>query len=131
MSINQWFSLEQAAEALGMAPEEVEALAERGTLAARKLEGAWTISAIAVDNYRRNQGKRSAAPPGWERASGGGGGSLRSQEAQARRAAAVKQRMQGINDAQVRDRGSLELDLSVLEELKIPDADRVDAPSED
>ena len=112
-------SIADVAKMLEMPPEQVQELVERGTLPALRTPEGWRISKFSVDTFIRLGRHADLVPDGWQ-SSRQGASRGRKLEDQARSANVAKQKMAGFMDPGVRERGSLELDLSVLGELQIP-----------
>jgi helix-turn-helix protein len=117
MSQRPMMTIPDAATALGLTPEQVERLLERGTLPGLRGPDGWQVPKLSVEQYLKRASRTANVPAGWSSERGGKG---RSFEEQARTAQVAKQRLAGFVDATVRERPSLELDLSAMDELHIP-----------
>ena len=110
-------SVPEAAEMLGMSVEQVQSLVEKGKLPALRSPDGWRVTKYSIDTFIRLRKRTDGVPTGWQSP---GGGRARSLEEQAKTAQMFNQRVSGIADPSVREKGSLELDMSVLGELNIP-----------
>lgn len=117
MSVGIWVRLSEAAKTLGTTEAEILELTQTGALPARNIGGELRVSKMGVENIHRNRKARANLPSTWDRPAPKDGNPLETQK----RTEVAKQRLTGTLQRTV-ERGSLELDLSVLNDLKPPGA---------
>jgi excisionase family DNA binding protein len=118
MSVGIWVRIAEAAKILGVSEDEIHELTRTGGLPSKFLGGETRVSKMGVENLQRNRQARANQQPSWNRPGTRQDG--KPLETQGRTEVA-KQRLTGTLQRTI-ERGSLELDLSVLNELKPPGA---------
>ena len=117
-------SLEEAAKVLNLPQDKLEELAKRGMVAGFKQQGKWVFPKGAVDTYlAKNKPPGAQAPQGWQSKKSGGGSLQASSEASgwpaSSKIALPSPRL--VNEPVTTTPASLELDLSILDKLEIPE----------
>jgi excisionase family DNA binding protein len=128
-------SLGEAAKLLQTTPEKVDALARKGALPGFSSQGQWKFSRGAVEAYlKKNPPGGGAVPQAWQsqKKSGAPGAPLAAAARDVEHGVPQRRGVPApklVNEPVMTTPASLEMDLSILDRLEIPEPD--DEPAED
>jgi excisionase family DNA binding protein len=116
--------LEEASKLLNLAPDKVEALARRGVLQATQSQGGWSFTRGALEAYQQRNAGGGAVPQSWQSSKKAAPAAPQSAPPQFGAAGAERRGVPSpklVNEPIMTTPASLELDLSILDRLEIPE----------